>query len=548
MIDRGISFPYPGYMPEGTADSGRLAAPDGKAQPSARVPGGGKASDKGSGGLWRKFADLFTSADPEKEKRRELKAIARTLRKINNKLYNPKSEQVLPGLGKLFFEFYRTLGPAQTLLAHAKSSNVLKSILIESSLNKDQAALKERLSEQAIRERMNNAPGQSTIDELKNDLKTFSAIFDVPRIRLINDQYKSLAVLLHLVHFDYYMLLRKFDPQLREGDYLATPHFEPTSAQYIEDELKDFLEILPALDPLEDWNALWGILKAYRGSEPVTDDAWRRLQALIRRLAKTGELEMVAQLITGNPYLKPNPRIYHGNIVDEYLTTMRADTEATLQKVAKEKRGQNIEALIKEVYGEAVPNRLANYTEDANQQMSKKMLGGYTFAVPLNYLHAFLTDCIKKEMTQALDTILIRGKWSDPNLSQILSESYHQLLAIADELEAFDRELAPDSEQGRRLASVVSRADKDRQRAYLARRLMNKVNETARSLVLRSGQNCVTIGKMLKQVVDDVSRGKPQLIINWAEITGRSQRALKDQLAAHYKKLYYFVQLMKLFV
>jgi hypothetical protein len=151
-------------------------------------------------------------------------------------------------------------------------------------------------------------------------------------------------------------------------------------------------------------------------------------------------------------------------------------------------------------------------------------------------------------MTQALEAILIRGKWSDPNLSQILSESYHQLQGIAEELERFDRELAPDSEQGRRLASVLSRADKDRQRAYLARRLMAKVNETARSLVLRAGQHCVTIGKMLKQVVDDVSRGKPQLIINWSEITGRSQRYLKDQLAGHYKKLYYFVQLMKLFV
>jgi hypothetical protein len=535
-------------MPEGMADSGRLEAPDGKAHLSARAPRGGKAADKGSGGLWRKFVDLFSSSDPEKEKRRELKAIARTLRKINNKLYNPKSEQALPGLGKLFFEFYRTLGPAQTLLAHAKSSNVLKSILIESGLNKDQMALKDRLSEQAIRERMTNAPGQSTIDELHSELKTFAAIFDAPRLRLVNDQYKSLSVLLHLVHFDYYMLLRKFDPQLREGDYLATPHFEPTSAQYIEDELKDFLEVLLALDPLEDWNALWGILKAYRGAEPVADEGWRRLLALIRRLIKTGELEMVGQLITGNPYLKSSPRIYRGNIVEEYLATMRADTEATLQKVAKEKRAQDIEALIKELFGELTPSRLANYTEEANQQMSKKMLGGYTFAVPLNYLHAFLNDCVKKEMTQALEAILIRGKWSDPNLSQILSESYHQLQGIAEELERFDRELAPDSEQGRRLASVLSRADKDRQRAYLARRLMAKVNETARSLVLRAGQHCVTIGKMLKQVVDDVSRGKPQLIINWSEITGRSQRYLKDQLAGHYKKLYYFVQLMKLFV
>jgi hypothetical protein len=535
-------------MPERTADGGRISASDSGLKPSTRTPASGKAAAKGSDGVFRQIADFFSSSDPEKEKRRELKAVARTLRKINNKLYNPKNEQALPGLAKLFFEFYRTLGPAQTLLAHAKSSNVLKSILIESGLSKDQAALKERLSEQAIRERLSNAPGQSTIDELRNDLKAFSSIFDVARNRQVNEQYKSLSVLLHLVHFDYFMLLRKFDPQLREGDYLSNPRFEPSNAQYIEDELKDFLEILPALDPLEDWNALWGILKAYRGAEPVAPDAWRRLLSLIRRLAKTGELEMVAQLIAGNPYLKFSPRIYRGNIIEEYLTKLRADTETTLQKVAKEKRSQNIEAITRQVFGTGTPSRLANYSEEANQQLAKKMLGGYTFAMPLNYLHAFLHDFVKKEMSQALEVILIRGKWSDTNLSQILSESYHQLQAIAEELERFDAELSPDSEQGRRLASVLSRADKDRQRAYLARRLMNKVNETARNLLLRSGQHCVTVGKMLKQVVDDVSRGKPQIIINWAEIASRSQRSLKDQLAAHYKKLYYFVQLMKLYI
>jgi hypothetical protein len=535
-------------MPEGTADSERLAPGAAQARPGAGTPAGRKTPAKKSGGVFRQLAEFFSSSNPEKEKKRELKAVARALRKINNKLYNPKSEQALPGLAKLFFEFYRTLGPAQTLLAHAKSSNVLKSILIESGLNKEQVGLKERFSEQAIRERLNAAPGQTTIDELKNDLRNFAAIFDPVRSKQINEQYRSLAVLLHLVHFDYYMLLRKFDPQLREGDYLANPRFEPTSAQYVEDELKDFLEILPALDPLEDWNALWAILKSYRNVEPVAPDAWRRLLALIRRLAKTGELEMVAQLIARNPYLHPTPRVYHGNIVEEYLTKLRADTEATLQKVAKERRSQSIEALVKQVFGSMAPSRLANYSEEANQQLAKKLLGGYTFAVPLNYLYAFLIDFVKRDLSQALEAILIRGKWSDPNLSQILSESHHQLLGIAEELESFDAGLSPDSEHGRRLASVVSRADRDRQRAYLARRLMNKANETARDLIQRGGQHCVTVGKMLKQVVDDVSRGKPQLVLNWSEIASRSQRNLKEQLVAHYKKFYYFLQLMKLFV
>ena len=101
----------------------RAGRPTGR-QPGRRSRGGHEP--KSSGGALRKLADFFASPDPEKEKRRELKGVARSLRKINNRLYNPKSEQALPGLAKLFFEFYRTLGPAQNLLAHAKSSAVLR--------------------------------------------------------------------------------------------------------------------------------------------------------------------------------------------------------------------------------------------------------------------------------------------------------------------------------------------------------------------------------------------------------------------------------------
>jgi hypothetical protein len=521
--------------------------PSGKTDgPPARAPGGTRPQKTGA--LW-KLVDFFSSSDPEKEKRRELKGIARALRKINNKLYNPKSEQALPGLGKLFFDFYRTLGPSQNLLAHAKSSSALKAILIENGLSREQAALHERFSEPSIRARLEQEAGQSAVEEIRNDLKSFAAIFDPARTRLVNEQYRSMAILLNLVHFDYYMLLRKFAPSLREGDYLGSPRLEAINAQYIEGELKDFLEILPAFDPTEDWNAMWQTLKSYRGGvEPVAPEAWRRLLAVIRRLRRTGELDMVAQLLTGNPYYRPAARQFQGNIVDDYLGKLRSETEATLQKVAKEKRNQSIELLSRQVFGSSQVNRLANYTEEANRQFAKTLTAGYTLVAPLNYLHAFLLDFVQKELALSFDALLIRGKWSDAGMSQMLSDSYHELQAIAQSLEQFDAELSPDNELGRKLTSIAARADRDRQRAYMARRLMNKVNEQARGLLLRSAQHSVTIGKLLKSVLDDLTRGgKPQLVLNWAELTSRGQRNLKEMLAAQYKKLYCFVQLLKLY-
>jgi len=79
-------------------------------------------------------------------------------------------------------------------------------------------------------------------------------------------------------------------------------------------------------------------------------------------------------------------------------------------------------------------------------------------------------------------------------------------------------------------------------------RLLNPGEEQARALLLRAAQHFVSIAKTLKSVVDDASRPKPQLILNWAELTSHGARTLKETLAAHYKKLYYFVQLLKLYI
>ena len=89
--------------------------------------------ESGGGGFFQRLISLFTGGDdPEREKKRMLKDIAKELKKQKYKFYKPKSKEVLPGLGKWFFSYYRLLGPARVLLENAESSGALKTILIES--------------------------------------------------------------------------------------------------------------------------------------------------------------------------------------------------------------------------------------------------------------------------------------------------------------------------------------------------------------------------------------------------------------------------------
>ncbi len=79
---------------------------------------------------------------------------------------------------------------------------------------------------------------------------------------------------------------------------------------------------------------------------------------------------------------------------------------------------------------------------------SKKMLGGFTHVVPLNYLKAFLLDYFKKDIREVVDILLIRGKWSTNLTSQQLSEAFHNLMTAADELVKFAESLSEEGQRG----------------------------------------------------------------------------------------------------
>ncbi|MEE8591592.1 MAG: hypothetical protein V3T35_09745, partial [Spirochaetia bacterium] len=339
----------------------------------------------------RKIADLFMgNFNPQKEKKRMLKSVARTLRKTGAKYYNTKTGKVEPGLAKVFYEFYMNLAPAQKILKHAKSSKVLKTVVIESVLNKDQLSLKEQLSEESIFKRAQSTDYPHLVNEIKNETKDFFACFDINRTREVNETYRSLAILLNLIHFDYHYFLRKFDPHLPEGKPSYNPRFESTNAEYVSEELKEFLEILPVFDPVENWSGFWDMLRVYRNTEIIPKDAWRKLLTLIRKLRRTRELELLVQLVDDDPFYKPKLRSHAENIVDEFLSRTRFQIDTTLQKISKQQRTGKIQGLLKSLFGTGSYNRLIHYTEESNDLFAKKGLGGYTLTLPLNCLHAFL--------------------------------------------------------------------------------------------------------------------------------------------------------------
>ena len=77
------------------------------------------------------FGSLFSGNDPEAEKKRLLKSIAKNLSHTGYKFYKAASDQILPGFGKFFYDMYKIISPAQLFFQNQPNPAFYKNMVIE---------------------------------------------------------------------------------------------------------------------------------------------------------------------------------------------------------------------------------------------------------------------------------------------------------------------------------------------------------------------------------------------------------------------------------
>lgn len=507
-----------------------------------------KEKDDAPEGFFQKLISiLLKGSDPEKEKKRQLREIAKTLKKHRLKFYNPKGEEALPGMAKFFYEIYKIISPSQVLLENAESSGALRSIIIDAFMTKEQREIMELLDEDAIRKRANQVDPKILASELKDKMVSFFAGFTSDKVNSINSLYNLLIVFLNLVGFDYYFGLKKFDSGLPERDFVYNPKFESIKAEYILEDIKDFLAVLPGkLD--SSWDELFNVLKVYKGTEIIDRGQWKKILKGLDVVRKERIFVMMIQHIDKDPKYNYSPIVNTNRIVDDYLNKIRTQTEIILQKILKERRSKKVDGLLMEIFGTTAISRMKNYTEKANLMFSKKMLGGFIYVAPANYLKAFLLDFFKRDIKKLMDLLLIRGKWATVISSQHLSDAFHSVMDVAGKLVVFDDELSDEGNKGIAFKNLTSKSDRDKNSITILRTQLKETNDTALSLITEAAQNLIVMGRSLKSILEDKDKKDHELIINWKEIESASDLDLKVEIARVYKKIYHFVQLMQFFV
>ena len=492
------------------------------------------------------FSNLFKSSNPEAEKKRKLKAIAKSFSKTKyHSFYRASTIEVLPPFAKLFFDIYKFVAPAQAIFKANQNPNLYKAQVINYSLSDKQLGLLEHFDQQKIMELARTVPIQQLSTKLEEEFSIFSAEFDNERMNRTENLYKAFSALQDFCCFDYYVLLKKFTNSIQEYNFNTLPNFEKINGEYITDDLKDFCAAAYAItDENLFWNELFAFFKATQSTETITLGNWKKIVAKMKNIQQSGAFDLMIRHISGNTDYVTEIPSHYTSLIEPYMDKIQEEIRTTISKIGSQQKENKANQICEQIFGSTDFQTLHFYTVSANDTFSKKELGTYIFTEPLNYLKAFLLEYVKKDIREFFDVVVVRGQW-DASLANPMSNAYQELLKISDEITTFDNDLSEDGGSGLKIKTLLPKTAHDPGAENIINRIISDSNEQAKGYLVTASQDLITIGKTLKQLIEDYSKQKSEIVHNWRELERYIDHPMKEFSIGIYKKIYLFVQLMQ---
>lgn len=501
----------------------------------------------GSGNFLKILLSSFLGGnDPEAAKKKALKTIEKNLSKTKYHFYKQASNEAEPGLAKFFYEMYKALSPAQSMI-QSMNRNAFKRMVLDYSISEKQSEILSLLAEESIREAARQKPLKEVAAQIKANLDSFSAEFDSTRISQTDSLYTNLVRFANFVQFDFYFMLKKFDSGLKELVFTKEARFVPINGSYILEDLKNFRDAAWAVPLDAPWDDVFKLIKKVKGAEPLPGGVWKKILARIRYLKENRIIEMLIQLISENPGYREEITAKELYIADDFITEVKKQAEAVFSDLKEKQTAGKVESLLNQIFGTSGIDRLKFYNETGSAPFERKELGKFEYCEPLSYLKKFILDYVKKDIKELSDILLVRGDWQNQQLAAPMSEAFHQLIETADKIIALDNSLNDTVDLGLKMKTHLPRTERDKESRNIIRSTINFVNDSAGRLILSSTKLFISYDRNLKMILEDCVKQHPSLIRNWKDIDHFAEGHLKAMCIEAYKTIFSFVSLMQNF-
>lgn len=492
------------------------------------------------------FSSIFSSSNPEAEKKKKLKALAKNISKTKyHTFYKPSSEEMLAPFGKLMFDIYKTISPAQQFFKNPVNQNSFKGRIISHSLSDKQVDILAQIDEQKIREMSKQIEIKKLQQQVEEKLQIFTAEFDNNRIARIENVYKAYTLFKDFCCFDFYLMIKKYDSSIQENVFSVSPKLDKVNAEYLIEDLKDFLSVAYSItDESIIWNDFFDMMKEFYGKEYVSLNTWKKIIAKIRNIQLSRSLDLIVQHVSQDLKYETSTKYHYESLVEPYLDKIQNETRETLSNIAVALKDSKTNSICMQIFGKTDIQTLLYYTSGYNNVLEKKNLSTYEYAEPLNLLKTFIVEYVKKDIREFYDVVVIRGQW-DSSLSAPMSNAYQELLGTSDKITEFDNMMSEEGAFGMKIKTLLPKAAHDQGAENIINRVISDGNDMAKTFIYTSTQNLITIGKTLKQLIEDYAKPKAVIVKNWKELEKFIESPMKDFSVGIYKKIYLFVQLMQ---
>ncbi|MCL1994539.1 MAG: DUF5312 family protein [Spirochaetes bacterium] len=490
---------------------------------------------------------LFSGDDPKDDISNMLKQVAKDLQ--HNKFarfYKLKTEEIDASFLSFLFSVYRLVYPIKDFMKDEKKMGRLRQVIIEAFMDASILETVRRLDPAVLDAKVKTTSPAELVKLIQADYEKLVGQFDQSRINAADRCYSLVAALNQMVQFDFFGLFKKIDPHFVEASFAVEPKFAPIKLKLIAKELGEFLAVTQILKPEDDWSNLLNLLKICSGQELARTDVFIHMVKNLREIHTSQILLLMIQYTIKNPVWQFKARIPNEQIGEDWLEERKSEIEDYVGRINDAQKNTQIRGLVKEIFESTDMVRLENYTAQHGNFYAKRGLEPFWYAEGLNYLVAFIEDYLSKEIRELCDILLIRGQWTNNAMSKDMSESLHNLFEVPKAIAQIDAAMSEDGADGSRLRNSVLRVDRDKTQIRYINGIISKNNDEALEVINEAAHHFIVVGKHLKVLIEDVQKKHPELLINWRELHLYSKDPIPQRTIDCYKKINYFVQLMKL--
>jgi hypothetical protein len=497
--------------------------------------------------LMDKVFSFFSGEGLTDEKQNMLKGIAKELSQSKYaKFFRVRTEEADPSLLSFLFSVYKTIYPIKLFMKDEKKMAKLRHLTVESCIDPHIKEIVKRLDTAYLESKLQTMSGEALIAAIQADVSLLTSQFDQNHIKTVNHRYELMSVLNQLVKYNFPGFFKKFDPHFADGSFLVEPKFPAVKTILIIDQIGDFLSATHALRPEEDWHGLLNILKECEGQDIVIPDQFNIMLKTLREIHTTKILELMIQYTLRNPVWQFKHNVFNETIGDVWLEAKQNEANAFITRINNAKKAKQIDALAKQVFESTELTRMENYTVQLSEVYKRKNVDYYLYAEGLNYLKAFMDDFIDKEIKELCDILPIRGQWTNNHMSREMSDALHKIVDTTASMADLDVVLSEDGADGSRLRAAVLRIDRDPTQARYINSIISKVNAEAMDIINEAVQGLIIVGKHLKNLIEDIEKKHPELLVNWREINLASKEPIHQRMIGSFKRINHFIQLMHL--